>query len=116
MPDDARVLLGHAGHEAGHVHQRQDRHVVTVAGPDEAGGFVAGIDVERTGHEFGIVAHHAHHPPAQVREAADDVSGPVGLNLEKRAVIDHVLDDAVHVVGPPLIGGDDAQQLGVGAV
>src|SRR6201999_3155742 len=44
--DDARPLLGHARQEPGHVDEGEDRDAVGVAGADEPGGLLRGVDVE----------------------------------------------------------------------
>ena len=48
--------------------------------------------------------------PAEMREAADDVAGVVGLHLVELAVVDHAADDVVHVVRLVRIVGHDVEQ------
>ena len=46
----------------------------------------------------GLVADDADRVPAETREAAHDVLGPVRVHLEKIAVVDHALDHTLDVV------------------
>ena len=75
--------------------------------------FSRGVDVERAGELHRLVRHHAHRPALDPAEADDDVRREQRLHLEELAVVEHVLDDGVHVVG--LVGrvGDEGVQLAV---
>jgi len=45
MPNNAAVLLGHAGQEPRHVHERDQRYVKSVAEADESSGFGGRVGV-----------------------------------------------------------------------
>src|SRR6185437_15877342 len=55
-PDDAVVFLVSAGQEAGHVDKHDDRNVEAVAGADEPGRFLRGVDVQAAGELGGLLA------------------------------------------------------------
>ena len=114
--DDAAVLLLHAGKEAGHVFERDQRDVEAVAEADEARGLDAGVDVEDSGEKRGLVGDDADRAAAHAGEADDDVAGEVFVDLEEIAVVDDVLDDFLDVVGLRGIERDDGVEFGVGAV
>ena len=88
MADDAAPLLARAGQEAGDVAERQQRDVVGVAGADEAGGLLRGLDVEDAGEVLGLVADDPDGVAVETREAADDVLREVLVHLEELAVVD----------------------------
>ena len=54
-----------------------------------------------------LVADDADCVPAEPREAAHDVLGPVRLHLEELAVVEHPLDHLLHVVRLVRAVGDD---------
>ena len=59
VADDAAVLLLHAGQEAGHVHEGQQRNVEGVAEADEARRLVGGVDIQHAGLHAGLVGDDA---------------------------------------------------------
>ena len=56
MADDSIVLLLNPWQEAGHVHERDDRDVESIAHADEPCSLVGRVDVQRTGETFGWLA------------------------------------------------------------
>ena len=106
-PDDAGMLLADAGQEAGHVDERQDRHVERIAGADEARRLLRRVDVEAAGELGRLVGDDADRMPLDPSEADDDVRREQRVHLAEVAVVEQVLDDLVHVVG--LVGriGDE---------
>ena len=67
VADDAAVLLGHAGQEAGHVLEGQQRHVEGIAHAHEPRRLVRGVDVQRAREHRGLLRHDA---DARVRRGA----------------------------------------------
>ena len=55
VANDAAVLLAHAGQEAGHVDEGQQRHVERVARAHETRRLVRGVDVQRAGQHRRLV-------------------------------------------------------------
>ena len=97
--DDAVVLLLGSRQEAGNVHQHDDRHVETVAGPDEPRGLLRGVDVEATGELGRLVRHDADRPTVHSPEADNDVLRVTGLHLEELVIVEDPGDHLMHVVG-----------------
>ena len=93
-----------------------DRDVVGVAGADEAGRLLGGLDVEHAGEEGGLVADDADREAVEPREAADDVLGEVLVDLEELAVVDDAGDHLAHVVGLGGVVGDERVELVVFAL
>ena len=115
MTDDAAVLLRSTRQESGHVDERDQRDVERVAEPDESRGFVGGVDVQRAGHDLGLVRDDSDRVPVEVGEADDHVHRVVRLNLEEVAMIDHHSDHILDVVGLLRIVRDDGGEPGLGA-
>src|SRR5206468_3585231 len=88
VADDAAVLLLDAGHEAGDVLEGDEGDVEGVAEADEARALDAGVDVEDSGEEGGLVPYDADGPACHAGEAYDDVAGVVLVDLEEVAVVD----------------------------
>ena len=83
--DDPLVLLGDTGQEAGHVVEDEQRHVEGVTGADEAGGLLAGGDVDRARQVARLVGDDPDRVPIEPAETADDVRRVAGLDLEELA-------------------------------
>jgi hypothetical protein len=83
VADDAAVLLGDAGQEAGDVDQGDQRDVERVAEPDELARLVGGVDVEDAGHDARLVRDDADAAAVDPAEADHDVLGVAGLDLEE---------------------------------
>src|SRR5262249_53016940 len=84
-----------------------------VAGADEAGCLLRGVDVQAPGEVHRLVGHHADREAVGTAEAHDDVVREARVHLQELAAVQHVLYDVVHVVG--LVGGvwDRGVQFGV---
>ena len=100
------------GHEPRDVDEGDEGDVEGVAGADEPGPLLRGVDVEHAGQHLGLVADDADGPAVDAGEPADQVHGPVVVDLEELAVVDHRLDDLLHVVGLVGRGGHELGQLG----
>ena len=100
-------FLAHAGQEARHVDERQDRDAERVAGPDEPGRLLRGVDVQAAGVVHRLVGHHADGRALHPAEAGHHVRRETGVHLEELAVVEHVGDHLVHVVGLVRRVGDD---------
>ena len=112
--DDALPLLAGAGQEPGNVHKGQNGDVERVAGAHEPGRLLRRRDVEATGEVQRLVGHDPDRPALDPAEADHDVLRVERVHLEELAVVEHVLDDPVHVVG--LVGrvGDERVEFEVG--
>src|SRR5487761_945928 len=91
--DDAGVLLRDAGQEPGDVDEGEDRDVEGVAGADEPGGLLRGVDVEAAGQVQRLVGDHPHGGAGDAAEAGDDVAGETLVALAEAAVVEDGLDD-----------------------
>ena len=96
--DDAAVLLRGAGHEAGHVDERDDRDAERVAEADEARRLDRALDVEAAREHQRLVGDDADRRALHPAEADHDVLRAVGLQLEEIAVVDGLDDQLLHVV------------------
>ncbi len=111
MLDDATMLLGDAGQEAGHILEGDERDVERVAEPHEAGTFERAVDMKHAGQDCRLVRYDSHRVSAQVREPDHDVLGVIRMNLVEAALIDHARDHLVHVVRLVRAVGHDGEQL-----
>ena len=97
-PDDAVEFLLGAGQEAGNVDEHDDRDVEAVAGPNESGGLLRGVDVQAAGELGGLVGDNADRPTIDAAESDDDVLRVTGLHLEEFVIVEDPGDDLVHVI------------------
>ena len=111
MADHAALLLARAGHEAGGVHEHDERQAEGVAGAHEAGGLGAGVGVEDAAEVPRLVGDDADGAALEAGEPADDVARPARRPLEQAAAVDQALDDVAHVIDAALVVGH-----GVGGV
>ena len=88
-----------AGQEAWYVHKGQHRNVESVAGADKTCGFLGGVDIEGAGKLHRLIRHHANCAAFHPAETDDQVGGEQWLHLQEVTVVQHVLNDGVHVVG-----------------
>lgn len=117
VADYAAVFLLLSGQERGHVHEGDDGNVEAVAEAYEAGGLVAGVEVERARHGVGLVGNHAHRLVPYTHEAYDDILGEFGLHFEEGAAVGKFFYDAAHVVRRLFVVGYyglEARGLGYG--
>ena len=57
-----------------------------------------------------LVGDDADHLAVEPGQRADDVAGPALVDLQVVAVVDDLLDDLAHVVGPVAVGRDEVEQ------
>ena len=93
------VLLADAGQEPGHVDERQHGDVERVAGADEPGGLLRGVDVEAAGQVQRLVGDHPDGGAGDTAEPGDDVAREPLVDLQNVSVVEDRLDDPVDVVG-----------------
>ena len=110
------VLDALADHETRHVHEEDHGDVVRVAHGGEANDLVAGLRVEGSRLEHGVVRDDAYGVPVQPGEGAHHVAGIVRLHLEYRIGVADAGDDASHVVAAGAPGRHHLGQLGIGPV
>ena len=109
MLDDAVMLLRHAGEEARHVDEGDDRDAEGVAEAHEAPGLFRRGDVEAAGQHHRLVGDDADGMPFDARKADDDVAGVARLQLEELALVGDLPDQLVHVIG--LVGARRHQRV-----
>jgi len=109
------MLLRRAGEETRHIDESDDRDIEGVTEAHETRRLDAGVDVQRAGLHRRLIRHDAHAATVQPREADQDVAGPVRHNLKEIAVVHHMRDHFVRIVG--LVGfiGDQRVQSRVAA-
>jgi len=98
VPDDAAVFLRHSRQKSRHILERHDRNVERIAEAHEARSLYRCVDVQYAGQHRGLIRHDADAGAAKVRKSAKDVAGVVLVHFIELAVVDHALDDVVHVV------------------
>src|SRR3546814_5170469 len=76
-----------------------DRNIEGVAEADEARRLFRAGDVEHAGEHHRLVGDDADRAALDPAEAADDVGGVGGLDLEEIALVDRLPDQLVHIVG-----------------
>ena len=116
VPDDPGVLDLRADHEAGHVHQEEQRDAVGVAEVDEARRLVGGVVLEDAAEVTRLVGHDPHRAAAHPGEAGDDRARPARLEVEPLPVVHDPADHVVHVVRVARGVGQHVEQLLVLAV
>ena len=87
------------GRKPGHVDEGQHGDVEGVAGADEPGGLLGGVDVQAAGEVHGLVGDDADRVAVDPAEADDDVRREQRVDLQELAVVEDGFDDLVHVVG-----------------
>jgi hypothetical protein len=112
--NNAAPLLVGARQITGDVDDGQNRNRERVAETNKTARLFTCFDVERAGHGAGLVGHNSDSATFNAGKADDDVGSKQWLDLEEVLVVDHALDDLVHVIR--LIGGvgDDCVQALVG--
>ena len=119
MPDNAAVLLLGPRQKARHIHQSEQRDVESVAGTDEPGRLVRGVDIQAAGQHLGLVRDDTHAPSVQTDKAGEDVLGIVRLALEKFMPVGQGENDPLHIIGPVGVIGNHLVQgriLAVGVI
>ena len=76
------VLLTCTGKESGHVDQRYDGDVESIAETHETGSLARSVAVEHTGEELGLVGHDTYALAVETGETDDDVLGIVALDFK----------------------------------
>ena len=112
VTDDAFVFLVDAGKEPGNVDEYQQRNVERIAGANEAGGFLRGLDVEYAGEHHRLIRHDADGATINSTEATDHRLGPMGEVLHELAIVDHGGDHLMHVIGHRGAVGKDRVEFG----
>ena len=113
--DDAAVFLRGAGHEAGHIHQRDDGDVEGIAKSHKSGAFDGRVDVEATGQHERLIGDKADAAPLHSRETGHQVLRIAGLQFKKIALVNHLADDLLDVVRRTGVVGDERVQRLLGA-
>ena len=98
MLDKPAIFLRRAGQEAGHINQRDNRNVKTIAKPHETRRLAAGIAVQHARQHHGLIGNKAHCAPFHAAETDDNVLGKIGLDFEKIALIYHFQNQFAHVI------------------
>ncbi|VTR67869.1 hypothetical protein DESC_640023 [Desulfosarcina cetonica] len=116
MTDNAAMFLIRPGHEAGHVHQADQRDVEGIAKAHETRGLEGGMVVQHPGQHGRLIGHQADGLPPQASEPADDVAGEIGLHRQKLGAVEDAGDQHVHVVALVGVRRYEVVQGGIGAL
>ena len=98
MLDDAAEFLIRSRQEPGHIFECHQRNIECVAEADEARTFDRTCDIQTARQVGRLICHDPNGTPIQTRESDDQVFCVVFLNLEKIILIDHRVDNVLHVV------------------
>ena len=116
MLDDAAKLLRGPREEARHVLEGDDRDVEGIAEAHEARAFDRRRDVQRPRKNRGLVGYDSDRMAVETAEPDDDIPGKMFVHLEEVMLVDHNLDDFLHVVRLVGIHGDDGIEFLVFAI
>src|SRR5208337_1456928 len=83
VANNPAMLLLHAGHESGHVHERDQWNVERVAEADEPARLDRRVDVDGAGEHRGLVGDDPDRAAQNPREADEHVWRIAGLDLEE---------------------------------
>ena len=98
MLDKPAIFLRGAWQKAGHINQRDNRNIETIAEPHKTRRLTAGIAVQHAGQHHGLIGNKAYRAPFHAAETDNDVLGKIGLDFEKIAFIHHFRNQFAHVV------------------
>ncbi len=107
VADDPLALDRGADHEAGHVGEEEQRQVEGVAGLDEAGRLVGGVDEEDAAGVLGLVGDDADRAPVEPPVADDQLLRPALVDGQEAVGVEQRVEQLLHVEGLVLVGGDD---------
>ena len=99
MPDNASPFLIGARHEAGYVHQHQERNVEGVAKPHETRPLDRGVHIQHARQRRRIVRNHANRPPPDPGKPDQQVRRKIGLQFKEIAVVYKQPNRFQHFVG-----------------
>ena len=94
--------------EAEAVDEMHHRQVERLAGVDEFRDLARGGGIPRAAVMQRIAGQDADRPAVEPREAGDDGAAEAAGDLEERALVDHRVDDAPHLVGLLAVTRHDA--------
>src|SRR4051794_14209663 len=97
MRDDAPALLDGAGQEAGDVDEGEYGQVEPSAELDEPRGLDGSLGVEDAATGVGLVGQNADRVTVETGEQREDARGVRRHQLESRAVVEHTVEQRVHV-------------------
>ena len=96
---NGRRLLGlEPDHEAGAIHQVNNRQMEGLGEVDPADHLVAGIGRPRSAIVERIARQHQNRAAFQPGKPGDDRTAEIGVDLEERALVDDGVDDRAHLV------------------
>ena len=96
--NDAVPLLLCPGEEARDIDEGQDGHVEGVAGANEAGRLLRGVDIQRARVLHRLVGHDADCVTLDATEAGDEVRREQRLGFQEFIVVQHRFEDPMHVI------------------
>ena len=115
MLDKPAVFLRRARQEAGNINKRHDRNFKRVAVAHKARGFARGIRVQHARQHHRLVGDDAHCAPFDATETGNDVAGVFRGKLVEVALIDHLPDQLLHVIGLVGVIGDQRIEAEIAA-
>ena len=108
------MFLGHARHEAGHIHQGDQRDIKGVTEADELRPLIGGVDIKHTGHDVGLVSDHTNGTTHDTPEAHHNIAGKTSLDFEEIPTVHNAGDDFPHIVALLALNGNNVTQFVIG--
>lgn len=99
VANDTVVLLGGSGKESGYIDKGDEGDVEGITEAHEAGSLDRGVNVKAAGKLERLVTNDTDGASVKATETDNDVFGELGLDLQKLALVNYLLDDDLHVVG-----------------
>ena len=107
MTDDSLPFDRCPDHEAGHVGEEEEGNVEGIAGPNEPGRLVGGVDEQDPPFLSGLARNDPDRLAIEPGQCGDQLPRPVGLDLEERVAVHQHVDQIPHVERHVLVFGDD---------
>src|ERR1700730_14691070 len=99
MLDQSAIFLSRTRQKTRYVHERNDWNVEGVAEPHESCALARGIAIKHAGKHHRLIGEEPHRSSSEATKANNDVFGKTGLELKKIALINHLEDQLLDVIG-----------------
>ena len=116
VSNNPAILLRRSRQKARHVLKSNERDVEAIAKAHKPSALDRRVDIERASQERRLIRDDAHRLAAQPRKPNHQVLGVVFLHLKEVAVIGHVPQHVLHVVGLIRFRRDESVERGVGTI
>ena len=98
MTNDSTPFLIGPWKQTWYILKGEDWNVKCITESNEAGSFVACIDVKATRQHFGLVGYNAYRMSSKVAKPTNNVHCIIGLNFQKATIVENFSNDVRHIV------------------